>query len=40
MADPAFFDDHEQARRGGEEHAMLTARIATLYEEWESVAAG
>ncbi|HMN02087.1 ABC-F family ATP-binding cassette domain-containing protein [Geobacter anodireducens] len=40
MADPAFFDDHEQARRGGEEHAGLTARIATLYGEWESVAAG
>ena len=37
MADPAFFHDHESARRGGEEHAALTARIALLYEEWEGL---
>jgi ATP-binding cassette subfamily F protein 3 len=40
MADPAFFDDLERARQGGEEHAALTARIAGLYEEWETVGAG
>lgn len=38
MADPAFFQDPEAARQGGEEHAALTARIAGLYEEWEEVA--
>ncbi len=38
MADPAFFDDLERARQGGEEHAALTARIAGLYAEWEEVA--
>jgi ATP-binding cassette subfamily F protein 3 len=37
MNDPAFFADHEQARRAGEEHAAITARIAGLYEEWEAV---
>ncbi|WP_298437068.1 ABC-F family ATP-binding cassette domain-containing protein [Geobacter sp.] len=37
MADPAFFQDHESARRGGEEHAALTAHIALLYEEWEGL---
>jgi ATP-binding cassette subfamily F protein 3 len=36
MADPAFFADHEAARQGGEEHALLTARIAELYGEWET----
>ncbi len=40
MADPAFFDDLERARQGGEEHAALTARIAGLYEEWETAGAG
>jgi ATP-binding cassette subfamily F protein 3 len=35
MADPAFFADHEAARRGGEEHARLTERIARLYGDWE-----
>jgi ATP-binding cassette subfamily F protein 3 len=35
MADPSFFADHEAARQGGEEHALLSARIATLYAEWE-----
>jgi ATP-binding cassette subfamily F protein 3 len=35
MADPSFFADHEAARRGGEEHALLSDRIATLYAEWE-----
>jgi ATP-binding cassette subfamily F protein 3 len=35
MADPSFFTDHEAARRGGEEHALLSARIAELYAEWE-----
>ncbi|ABB32764.1 ABC transporter related protein [Geobacter metallireducens RCH3] len=39
MADPAFFQDLEAARQGGEEHAALTARIAGLYEEWETVGA-
>ncbi|AJE04026.1 ABC-F family ATP-binding cassette domain-containing protein [Geobacter pickeringii] len=39
MADPAFFQDHESARRGGEEHAALTAFIAALYEEWEGLGA-
>ncbi|RNC73307.1 MAG: ABC transporter ATP-binding protein [Desulfuromonadales bacterium] len=34
MADPAFFQDPEAARRGGDEHAALTVRIAGLYEEW------
>ncbi len=37
MADPAFFSDPEKARRGGDEHAALAARIATLYGEWESL---
>jgi ATP-binding cassette subfamily F protein 3 len=37
MADPAFFTDPERARQGGEEHALLTARIAALYTEWEQV---
>lgn len=37
MADPAFFADHEAARRGGEEHARLTGRIAQLYGEWEKL---
>ena len=35
MADPAFFANHEAARLAGEEHALLSARIAGLYEEWE-----
>ncbi len=35
LADPALFSDHEAARQRGEEHAAVTARIATLYEEWE-----
>jgi ATP-binding cassette subfamily F protein 3 len=37
MADPAFFADHEAARRAGEEHAVLSARIAGLYKEWEEL---
>jgi ATP-binding cassette subfamily F protein 3 len=37
MGDPAFFQDLEAARQGGEEHAVLTARIAELYEEWETL---
>jgi ATP-binding cassette, subfamily F, member 3 len=37
MADPAFFTDHEAARRGGEEHALLAGRIAGLYAEWETL---
>jgi ATP-binding cassette subfamily F protein 3 len=37
MADPDFFSDPEAARRGGEEHASLTGRIASLYGEWESL---
>ena len=37
MADPAFFQDHEAARQGGEEHAALSSRIAALYEEWETI---
>ncbi|CAG0932462.1 partial putative ABC transporter ATP-binding protein YbiT, partial [Rhodocyclaceae bacterium] len=39
MANPAFFQDLEAARQGGEEHAALTVRIAGLYEEWETAAA-
>jgi ATP-binding cassette subfamily F protein 3 len=35
MADPAYFADHEAARKGGDEHALLSARIAELYAEWE-----
>jgi ATP-binding cassette subfamily F protein 3 len=35
MAEPEFFADHEAARRTGDEHAALTARIAALYAEWE-----
>ena len=35
MADPSFFDDHETAKRGGEDHATLSARIVELYKEWE-----
>jgi ATP-binding cassette subfamily F protein 3 len=34
LADPEFFADHAAARRAGEEHAALTARIADLYAEW------
>ncbi len=34
LADPEFFADHAAARRAGEEHAVLTARIAELYAEW------
>jgi ATP-binding cassette subfamily F protein 3 len=37
MADPAFFTDHEAARLAGEEHAVLSARIAGLYQEWEEL---
>ncbi len=37
MADPAFFTDPERARRGGEEHAATTARVAALYAEWEQL---
>jgi ATP-binding cassette subfamily F protein 3 len=37
MADPAFFADPECARQGGEEHTLLTARIAALYGEWEKL---
>jgi ATP-binding cassette, subfamily F, member 3 len=37
MADPAFFADHEKARLAGEEHALLTGRIAGLYGEWEEL---
>ncbi|KAF0220344.1 MAG: ATP-binding cassette subfamily F member [Geobacteraceae bacterium] len=37
MSDPDFFKDHETARRVGEEHACLSARIAGLYEEWEAL---
>ncbi|GFE57596.1 ABC-F family ATP-binding cassette domain-containing protein [Geobacter sp. AOG1] len=39
MADPSFFTDPEQARRGGDDHAALTARIAALYGEWEELSA-
>jgi ATP-binding cassette, subfamily F, member 3 len=35
MAEPAFFADREAARIAGEEHALLSARVAGLYEEWE-----
>jgi ATP-binding cassette subfamily F protein 3 len=35
MADPSFFANHESARQGGEEHALLSARIAEIYKEWE-----
>jgi ATP-binding cassette, subfamily F, member 3 len=37
MADPAFFTDHAAAKRGGEEHALLSARIRELYEKWEGI---
>ena len=37
MAEPEFFADHEAARRMGEEHAELSARIAALYGEWEGM---
>ncbi len=37
MADPAFFADHEKARQAGEEHSVLTARIAELYAGWENL---
>lgn len=37
MAEPEFFTDHEAARRTGEEHTALTARIAVLYGEWEGM---
>jgi ATP-binding cassette subfamily F protein 3 len=37
MADPAYFTDHEAARKGGEEHLLLSARIAALYGEWEKL---
>ena len=37
MAEPEFFADHEAARRTGEEHTALTARIAVLYGEWEGM---
>jgi ATP-binding cassette subfamily F protein 3 len=37
MADPAFFADHEKARRAGEEHSLLTASIAGLYAGWENL---
>ncbi|HEX5773668.1 MAG TPA: ATP-binding cassette domain-containing protein, partial [Geomobilimonas sp.] len=39
MADPSFFADPEQARRGGDDHAAITARIAALYGEWEELSA-
>ena len=35
MADSSYFADHETARQGGDEHALLSARIVALYEEWE-----
>jgi ATP-binding cassette, subfamily F, member 3 len=37
MADPSFFVDHEKARLAGEEHALLTGRIAGLYGQWEEL---
>ncbi|BDV42003.1 ABC transporter ATP-binding protein [Geotalea uraniireducens] len=37
LADPALFQDHEAARRTGEEHAALADRIAGLYREWETL---
>jgi ATP-binding cassette subfamily F protein 3 len=37
MADPAFFTDHETAKRGGEAHALLAGRITGLYAEWEAL---
>jgi ATP-binding cassette subfamily F protein 3 len=37
MADPDYFSDPEQGRRGGEAHALLTARVARLYSEWEEL---
>jgi len=37
MADPAFFSDHEAARKGGEEHSLLAQMIADLYGEWEKL---
>ena len=40
MADPAFFADHEAARKAGEEHAAVTARIGALYAAWEAVQGG
>ena len=37
MAEPEFFADHEAARRMGDEHTALTARIAALYAEWDGL---
>jgi len=37
MAEPEFFADHEAARRMGDEHTALTARIAALYAEWDGM---
>ena len=37
MADPAFFADLGNARRAGEEHALITARIQELYRDWEAL---
>ncbi len=37
MADPEFFRDHEAARSGSAEHAVITARIADLYGRWEKL---
>ena len=37
MADPEFFRDHEAARSGSAEHAVITARIAHLYGRWEEL---
>jgi ATP-binding cassette subfamily F protein 3 len=37
MSDPSFFTDHERAKKGGEEHALLSQRIADLYGEWEGL---
>jgi len=40
LADPAFFADREAARRAGEDHAAITARIASLFAEWEKAQEG
>ncbi len=37
MGEPDYFSDADRSRAGTKEHENLTSRIATLYDEWETL---
>lgn len=37
MGEPDYFSDAERSRNGTKKHEVLTSRIASLYDEWETL---